>query len=79
MNFTVDFIVSAPNGTVYGGQEGLPISNLISHHQNKELSLDVSINQTNPFPPADYVIGYTITDENSGESFDIRKDVTVQA
>jgi hypothetical protein len=49
-----------------------------SHRQNKEISFDFSIDQTEPFPPGDYVITYSITDENSGKSFDIRKDVTVQ-
>jgi hypothetical protein len=78
MNFTVDFAISDPEGTVLGGQEGLPIGNLVSRHQNKELNLDISIDQTSPFPPGDYIITYTVTDENSGESFDIRKDVTIQ-
>jgi hypothetical protein len=78
MNFTVDFVISDPDGTVLGGQEGLPIGNLVSHHQNKELNLDIKIDQTSPFPPGDYIITYTVTDENSGESFDIRKDVTIQ-
>ena len=79
MNFTVDFTISAPNGTILAGQEDLPLSNLVSHHQNKELMLQMSIDQTSPFPPGDYVLRYTFTDENSGKSFDIRKDVTVQA
>jgi hypothetical protein len=77
MNFTVDFTISAPNGTILAGQEDLPLSNLVSHHQNKELMLQMSIDQTSPFPPGDYVLRYTFTDENSAESFDIQKDVTV--
>ena len=76
MNFTVDFTISAPNGTILAGQENLPLSNLVSHHQNKELMLQMSIDQTSPFPPGDYVLRYTFTDENSGKSFDIRNDVT---
>ena len=78
MNFTADFTISTPNGTILAGQEDLPLSNLISHHQNKELMLQMSIDQTSPFPPGDYVLRYTFTDENSGESFDIEKNVTVQ-
>ena len=78
MNFTLDFFISDKNGNVLGGQENLPISNLVSHHQNKELNLDISIDQSSPFPPGDYVITYRITDENSAKSFDIIKDVTVQ-
>ena len=33
MNFTADFTISNPNGTVLAGQEDLPLSNLVSHHQ----------------------------------------------
>ena len=79
MNFTLDFIISDKNGNILGGQEDIPVSNIVSHHQNKELNLDISIEQSSPFPPGDYVITYRITDENSGNSFDITKDVTVQA
>ena len=78
MNFTLDFIISDKNGNVLGGQEDIPVSNIVSYHQNKELNLDISIDQSSPFPPGDYIITYRITDENSGKSFDIRKDVTVQ-
>jgi len=78
MNFTADFTISTPDGTILAGQEDLPLSNLVSHHQNKELMLQMSIDQTSPFSPGDYVMRYTFTDENSGKSFDIRKDVTVQ-
>jgi plastocyanin len=78
MNFTADFTISNPNGTILAGQEDLPLSNLVSHHQNKELILQMSVDQTSPFPPGDYILRYTFTDENSGKSFDIRKDVTVR-
>ena len=78
MNFTADFTISTPDGSILAGQEDLQLSNLVSHHQNKELMLQLSIDQTSPFPPGDYVLRYTFTDENSGKSFDIRKDVTVQ-
>jgi hypothetical protein len=78
MNFTVDFLISDKSGTVLTGQKDIPVSNLVSHHQNKELFFDISIDQSSPFPPGDYVITYTITDKNSGKSFDITKDVTVQ-
>ena len=78
MNFTLDFIISDKNGTVLTGQQDIPISNVVSHHQNKELILDISIDQSSPFPPGDYVITYRVTDNNSGKSFDINKNVTVQ-
>ena len=78
MNFTLDFLISDKNGNVLGGQQDVPISNVVSHHQNKELILTISIDQSSPFPPGDYVITYRVTDENSGKSFDIPKDVTIQ-
>ena len=78
MNFTLDFIISDKNGNILGGQEDIPVSKIVSYHQNKELNLDISIDQSSPFPPGDYVITYRITDENSGNSFDITKDVSVQ-
>ena len=78
MNFTLDFLISDKNGTVLTGQQDIPISNLVSHHQNKELILTISLDQSSPFPPGDYVITYRVTDENSGKSFDITKDVTIQ-
>ena len=78
MNFTLDFLISDKNGTVLTGQQDIPISNLLSHHQNKELILTISLDQSSPFPPGDYVITYRVTDENSGKSFDINKNVTVQ-
>jgi hypothetical protein len=34
MNTTVDFTISDPDGAVLGGQEGIPLGNLVSHHQN---------------------------------------------
>ena len=78
MNFTLDFLISDKNGTVLTGQQDIPISNLLSHHQNKELILTISLDQSSPFPPGDYVITYRVTDQNSGKSFDINKNVTVQ-
>jgi hypothetical protein len=78
MNFTLDFLISDKNGTVVGGQQDVPVSNLVSHHQNKELILTMSIRQTSPLGLGDYVITYKVTDKNSGKSFDITKDVTVQ-
>ena len=78
MNFTLDFIISDKNGNVLGGQQDIPISNVVSHHQNKELILTISIDQSSPFPSGDYVITYRVTDANSGKSFDINKNVTIQ-
>jgi hypothetical protein len=78
INFTAGFLMSDKNGKILGGQEDIPAIDVASHHQNKELIATITIDQSSPLPPGDYSITYTITDKNSGKSFDIRKDVTVQ-
>lgn len=77
INFSADFVISDAEGNVLTGQQGLPISEIISHHQNKEVFIPFTISQTSPFPAGDYLITYTIHDSNSGNSFDIVKEITI--
>jgi len=77
INFSADFIISDTDGNVLTGQQGIPVSEIISHHENKEVFIPFTITQTSPFPEGDYVITYTIHDNNSGNSFNITKDITV--
>ena len=77
INFSADFAISDTEGNVLTGQQGLPVSEIISHHQNKEVFIPFTISQTSPFPAGDYVITYTIHDSNSGNIFDIVKDITI--
>jgi hypothetical protein len=77
MNFTGDLLISDKAGHILGGFQNLPLSTIISHHKNKELTLTVSLTQTNPFPPGDYVLKYTIHDMPSGNTFDIIKNITI--
>lgn len=77
INFSADFVISDSEGNVLTGQQGLPVSEIISHHQNKEVFIPFTISQTSPFPTDDYVITYTIHDSNSGNSFDIIKEITI--
>ena len=77
MNFTADLLVSHKAGHVLTGFQNLPISTIISHHKNKELTLSVSITQTSPFPLGDYVLKYIIHDAVSGNSFSIVKDIKI--
>jgi len=79
MNFTADVVVSDKDGHVMGGLQNLPLSSLISHHKNKELDIHVSLTQSNPFPPGDYVLKYTIHDVPSGNSFDIVKNIRIDS
>ena len=77
MNFTGDVLISDKAGHVLTGFQNLPLSTLNSHHKNKELTLTVSLTQTNPFPPGEYVLKYTIHDLPSGNSFDIIKNIRI--
>jgi hypothetical protein len=77
INFSADFAISDTEGNFLTGQEGLPVSEIISHHQNKEVFIPFTITQTSPFPEGDYVITYTIHDTNSGNSFDIVKRISI--
>jgi hypothetical protein len=77
MNFTGDVLISDKAGHVLTGFQNLPLSTLISHYKNKELTLTVSLTQTEPFPPGEYVLKYTIHDLPSGNSFDIIKNIRI--
>jgi len=77
INFSADFIISDTDGNVLTGQQGIPVSEIISHHENKEVFIPFTITQTSPFPEGDYVITYTIHDDNAGNSFNVTKDITV--
>jgi hypothetical protein len=77
INFSADFTISDTQGNVLTGQEGLPVSEIISHHQNKEVFIPFTITQTTPFPQGNYLITYTIHDTNSGNSFDIVKEIVI--
>lgn len=77
INFSADFIISDTDGNVLTGQQGIPVSEIVSHHENKEVFIPFTITQTSPFPEGDYVITYTIHDDNSGNSFNVIKDITI--
>jgi hypothetical protein len=77
MNFTGDVLISDKAGHVLTGFQNLPLSTIISHYKNKELTLTVSLTQTKPFPPGEYVLKYTIHDLPSGNSFDIMKNIRI--
>ena len=77
IDFTADFVISDSEGNVLTGQQGLPVSNISSYHQNKEVFIPFTITQTSPFPSGDYIVTYTIHDDNSGNSFNIIKEITI--
>lgn len=77
VKFSADFAISDILGNILTFQNGIPVSQIISHHQNKEIFIPFTITQTSPFPPGNYVITYTIHDKNSGASFDIKKEIVI--
>ena len=77
IEFSADFAISDIEGNVLTEQLGLPVSEIITHHQNKEVFIPFTITQTTPFPPGNYFINYTIHDINSGKSFDIVKETVI--
>ena len=77
MKMTADMILTDRNGAEFGKQQDIPMTELISHHQNKELYFDLSLTGTDTLEPGDYVVKWILTDENSGQTFDIVKDFTL--
>lgn len=57
--------LTSSNGTILGSQEDVPIENIVSHNQNKEVFTPFTVSQSVTFPVGDYVIIYEITDKNS--------------
>jgi hypothetical protein len=77
MKMTADMILTDRNGAEFGRQQDIPMTELISHHQNKELYFDLSLTGTDTLEPGDYIVKWIVTDENSGQTFDIVKEFTL--
>ncbi|MFZ0648526.1 MAG: hypothetical protein WAM27_09940 [Nitrososphaeraceae archaeon] len=77
MKMTADMILTDRNGAEFGRQQDIPMTELISHHQNKELYFDLSLTGTDNLEPGDYIVKWILTDENSGQTFDIVKEFTL--
>jgi hypothetical protein len=71
MNMTADYIISDSNGT------DLATIDLISHRQNTEFSLTLTLSQEEPFPVSDYIVTYVVRDQVTGQSFQIDKRITI--
>ena len=72
-------VITDTQGNVLGGFQDLPISEIISHHQNKGVNLVITLSQSSPFPEGNYKVLYTVHDEPSGNTFEITKDVTISS
>lgn len=77
IDMTADMMVADKNGADFGGQQDIPMTQLLSHHQNKESYLDLSVTGTDTLDPGDYVANWKVTDENSGKTFEIVKEFTL--
>jgi hypothetical protein len=81
MNMTSDYKITSTNGTeielqVIEDKQGL--RNITSHRPNTEMYLTLTLTpEVQPLPIGSYVITYSVTDEISGESFELEKDITV--
>ena len=77
MNMTADYIISDSTGSELQAIEDVPVGNLISHRQNLELFLTLTLRQDEPFPVGDYVVTYVVYDQVTGQSFQIDKSITI--
>lgn len=77
MNMTADYIISDSDGTELATIEDVQAGELISHRQNTEFSLTLTISQEEPFPVGDYMITYVIHDHVTGQNFQINRPITV--
>lgn len=79
MNFTADISIRSGNQTELQSITDIPVTTVVSFRPNTELFLELTLNQETAFPDGEYMISYTITDEPSGESFEIIKEIRVSS
>jgi len=79
MNMTADYEIAAANGTELQLIEDVEVlRNITSHRPNTEMFLTLTITpDVQPLPVGSYVITYSVKDEVSGESFQLKKDITI--
>jgi hypothetical protein len=78
MNITVDYEIDAANGTKLQLIEDVKAGSITSHRPNTEMPLTLTITpEVQPLPIGSYVVTYSVTDEISGESFQLRKDIII--
>jgi hypothetical protein len=78
INMTADYEIDSVNGTELQLLEDVPVGSITSHRPNTELFLTLTLTQdVQSFPTGNYIITYSVTDEVSGESFQLEKEITV--
>src|SRR5215217_3479366 len=75
MNMTADYEIAATNGTELQLIEDVQAGIINSHRATTEMPLTLTITpEVQPLPIGDYIITYSVTDEVSGESFELEKE-----
>jgi hypothetical protein len=77
MNMTADYIISDSTGTELQTIKDVPVGNLMSHRQNLELFLTLTLRQDEPFPVGDYIVTYVVHDQVTGQSFQLDRRITI--
>jgi hypothetical protein len=77
IDLAADIILSDVNGNELATIEDLPISDLVSHRQNTELHLTLTLTQDSPFPAGDYIVSYIVYDQVTGQSFQMDREITI--
>jgi len=77
MNMTADYTIAGANGTELQSIEDVPVGSIVSHRPNTELFFELTLTQESPSPAGGYLLTYAVTDEVSGESFTLEKEITV--
>jgi len=77
MNLTADYTIADASGAVLQTIEDVPVGSIVSHRPNTELFFELTLTQDSPFPVGGYLLTYAVTDEVSGESFTIERQITV--
>jgi hypothetical protein len=78
INMTAGYEIASANGTELQLIEDVPVVNVTSHRPNTEMFLTLTLTQDiQSLPAGDYVITYSVTDEVSGKSFQLEKEITV--
>jgi hypothetical protein len=77
VDMTVDIIISDAAGTPLQALEDLPGASFISHGQNTEFPVIVTLTQSEPFPVGDYILTYVVHDQVTGQSFQLDRQITI--
>lgn len=77
MNMTADYTISDSTGSELQTIKDVPVGTLISHRQNLELFLTLTLRQDQPFPVGDYIVTYVVHDQVTGQSFQLDRRITI--